>query len=666
MRSGSVIRNNSRHIVRNTLVIPILLLAATMLLAACGGGGGGSPPAPGASLSGTVQVVTSAPQLASNIAHAVPLEAATEGRLDATRAATDAMDVYRVVATASRTLTAIVDSAHEVDVCLHSLDTGACGRTLELAEGEVCDVVVTARSGSGAYSLRLEWGGARGGAPGAVAAELPSAYWERGDDHRADELVAAPAVGQSGATIARAAGLECLAESPTLCKFRAPSESGDATRRYCRLLARCARLRASGLVRFAEPNYVRRLAAVPNDPLFFDQWSLEQIRIQGLWNEGIGSDDFVVAIVDSGVEEDHPAMAGRLVDGYDFALGDSDPHDATSDRAHGTMVGSIAAGATNDGNGIAAVAWGARIMPLRVFNAVGGSDIFDIVQAIRYAAGLSNVSGELPSRAALVVNLSFAGAVFTQSEEAACIAARAAGTLPVGASGNGGTSSTRYPAAYASVLAVGGTTREGERGSYSSYGPWMSLMAPGGSESSEGVIVADRLQNGDFVYREAVGTSFAAPHVSGVAALLMHLGTLTPDEVQSLLESTARDIGPQGFDDETGFGILDADAAGRALFDRSPPVLIPGETIVVRLIRASDGVVLYRAETSDSRALAWSLADLPAGRYRIDAGTDRDFDGRIDDPGELYGVWQDGVGNDVLELAAGEERGGITIALLVR
>jgi len=168
------------------------------------------------------------------------------------------------------------------------------------------------------------------------------------------------------------------------------------------------------------------------------------------------------------------------------------------------------------------------------------------------------------------------------------------------------------------------------------------------------------------VYRETLGTSFATPHVSGVAALLMHLGSLSPDEVQSLLESTARDVGPVGFDNQTGFGIVDADAAVRALFELDSPVLIPGEEIEVRLMRAADGFILYRAYTSDSRQLAWLLAGLPAGRYRLEAGTDRDFDGSIDDAGELYGVWQDGAGNDVLDLAAGESKTGLTFALLQR
>jgi len=636
---------------RNPALIFILLLAAC-------GGGGGSRPAPEGAIGGTVQILEAAPQRRANLAHAVPLRGATVGRLDADGNATS---VFRVVADAERSLTAVVEADYEVDVCLHSLDRGVCGTTLELAVGEVCDVVVTARAGAGEYALQLRWGWARE----AGDAELPESYWECADERRADELVAAPVAGQSGQTIARAAGLDCLAESPTLCRFRAPADSGDGRRRLCRLLARCARLRDAGLVRYAEPNYLRQLTAVPNDSLFFEQWALEQIRVQGLWNETVPDESVIIAVVDSGVDAAHPAMAGRLVDGYDFVGDDLDPHDTVKARAHGTMVGSIAAGSTNDEDGIAAVAWGARIMPLRVFNGASSSDIFDIVQAIRYAAGLENSSGLSPARAALVANLSFAGAIFTQSEADACAAARAAGTLPVAAAGNDGTTSSRFPAAYPSVLAVGASTRSGERGGYSSYGPWLSMLAPGGS-AEDGLLVGDRLSNGDLVYRETVGTSFAAPHVSGVAALLMHRGSLSPDEVQTLLEDTAREVGPPGFDSQSGWGILDADAATRMLLALDRPALIPGERIEVRLVRASDSAILYRAETSDTRDLAWLFADLPAGRYRLEAGTDRDFDGSIDDAGELYGVWRDEAGGDVIELAQDEVRNDLTLALVVR
>jgi len=302
---------------------------------------------------------------------------------------------------------------------------------------------------------------------------------------------------------------------------------------------------------------------------------------------------------------------------------------------------------------------------LRVFNSSGSADIFRIAQAIRYAAGLDNFSGRLPDRPAHVVNLSFAGRVSTEAEEEACIAARAAGTLPVGAAGNEGDTERQYPAAYEAVLAVSATTRQGQKASYTSYGNWISLAAPGGS-NGDGVLVADRNSKGEFIHRTTVGTSFAAPHVSGVAALLMDLGTLSPGEVQSLLEQSARDVGDPGFDTGTGHGIVDANAAVTSLLHLGTPDVIPGEFVEVRLVHASTGKIVQSVVTSDTRALVWSLAGIPSGSYRLVAGTDRDFDGDLDDPGELFGAWRDSGGSELLRLSGGETRAGLAIPLLAR
>ena len=618
------------------------LILLLLFLAACGGGSSG----PSGILTGTLQIVAVVPQR-------------SQPGGDYRDAAGRALAVHSVVATADGPLSARVETTGDLEValCLHNLDTGECGRRLELAAREACDIVVHARRGAGRYRLVLEWGeGERG------SATLPDTYWRRGEERRAGQLVVAPAPGQDGAAIARATGLVCLAESSALCLFRAPRGDGDARRRYRRLLARCARLEHDGLVRFAEPNYTRHLTATPNDPRFFGQWGLEQIRVQSLWNESIGDADVIVAIIDSGIEADHPDMAGRIVDGYDFVEDDDDPHDTTINRAHGTMVGSIAAAATDNSEGIAGVAWGGRIMPLRVFDRNGAADIFAIAAAIRYAAGLENSSGRLPARRALVANLSFAGAVETRAEEDACDAARAAGTLPVGASGNDGNATPQFPAAYASVMAVGASNRSGRRPSYSSYGSWLSVSAPGG-DPFDGILVADRNSSGEFIYRAIQGTSFAAPAVSGIAALLMDLGSLSPDGVQALLEQTARDIDSPGFDDRTGYGIIDAYGAVTSLLNLQATPGIPGESIQVRLLRASDGVTVLKSGTSDTRLFAWSLSQVPAGSYRLVAGTDRDFDGAIDDPGELYGAWDGGA---VLKLGPGETRADLSITLVPR
>ena len=614
-----------------------------LFIAACGGGGSSNR----AELSGTLLLPAPIRQTAGNLAHAEPFDGSASGSVAG-------MAVFRHVAEAPGHLAATVTGSVEgdVSVCLHSLDTGRCGSALEVVAGEVVDFIVT---GEGRFRIDIAAG------TDTRPRALPAGYW-KADPFRAREIVVSPAAGWSAAGIAAVAGVECLADTPGVCLLRAAPEDGDEPKRLRRLLARCARMKAAGLVRFAEPNYERRLTAVPNDPLLAEQWSLEQIRVQGLWNEGTGTSSAIVAVVDTGIVAAHPDLAGRLVDGWDFIDNDSDPNDSTRDRAHGTMVAGIAAAGTDNGKGVAGIAWSGRIMPLRVFNASGTANIFGIAQAIRYAAGLDNSSGRLPARQARVVNLSFAGVVRTQSEEEACNAARQAGTLPVAASGNDGTSRVRYPAAYGSVLAVAATTREGMRADYSSHGSWLSLAAPGGTQG-DGIMVADRDSSGNFVYRRTSGSSFASPHVSGVAALLMELGSLAPDEVQELLEATARDVGPAGRDDDTGWGILDAHSAALALLNLPAPAIIPGESLQVRLLRVSDGAELVRTITTDSKQFAWSFSSVLPGRYRLIAGTDRDFDGRIDDMGELFGAWNGGAD---LIVAASESRTDLSITIQPR
>ncbi|MHC4937793.1 MAG: S8 family serine peptidase [Planctomycetota bacterium] len=609
-----------------------LLPGFLLLLAACGGGGGSKV---FGRLGGTLIVPAAQPQLAASMAQAEPF---------ADSGSVDGMRVLRLVASRDRTLAVAVEG--DVSACLYSLDTGRCGGSLEVTTGEVVDLIV---EGRGRFRVSGEGSGEGG--------EIPEEYW-CADDCRDGEIVVTPAPGWSAARIAAYAGLECVEESPGLCLLRARSSDGGLRK----LLARCARLKEAGLVRVAEPNYERKLCSVPNDPFFDQQWSLEQIRIRGLWDEGGENAEAIIAVVDTGVATDHPEFAGRLVGGWDFIDDDDDPTDTTESQSHGTMVAGIAGAATDNRTGVAGIARSGRIMPLRVFGASGTANVFGIAQAIRFAAGLDNTSGRLPAQRAHVVNLSFAGLVKTRSEEEACAAARAAGTLPVAAAGNNSSSSPRYPAAYSTVLGVGATTRQGDLAFYSNRGSWLSLVAPGGTRT-DGILVPDRTADGSFVYRRTNGTSFASPHVAGVAAVLMELGTLDPGEVQALLEGTARDVGEPGKDDETGWGIVDAHGAALALLNLPAPAVFPGEVMTVRLVDADDGVVIVSTTTTDGSGFAWSFDLVPPGRYRLIAGTDRDFDGGIDDHGELYGEWGDGAD---LPIDGGDVRTNLSVTVQPR
>ncbi|MCK6461372.1 MAG: S8 family serine peptidase, partial [Planctomycetes bacterium] len=557
-----------------------------------------------------------------------------EGVLDAGR---DPVDILRMVADRAGAHTAALRSEGVLgEVLLVDLARGTAARSLVLAEGDVFDVVVRARTGAGRYRVVLS------GEPGDESpAALPEGYGDCGDGFVPGEIVAAPAAGFDGHRVAAEAGLSCRAAGNGLCLLRDASAGEDGgLRGLCALLASCARLERAGLVRYAEPNRLRRLAALPDDPLFPPhQWGLEQIHALAAWDLATSS-DAIVAVVDSGIRN-HPDLEGNLVPGHDFEGNDADPTDPTANFSHGTQVAGVIGAVGDNGQGISGVLWSARVMPLRAFNTAGFGTSFGIANAILYAAGLPNSSGTLPAERASVINMSFASTASSATEQDACDAARAAGLFLCAATGNQGSAFVRYPAGYASVVAVGATTTAGNRASYSNYGGHLALVAPGGS-SGGGVITTGIVAGDQYDYPFVTGTSFASPHVAAVAALCMGLVPLTPDEVASVLASTAQDIGAPGVDPETGHGIVDAYRAALAVLGQPPPAYVPYEEVEVRLLRAGTTTVVASARTSDAAGLEWTLPDVPAGRYVLEAGTDRNRDGVLSGPGELYGRWQGG------------------------
>ena len=341
----------------------------------------------------------------------------------------------------------------------------------------------------------------------------------------------------------------------------------------------------------------------------------------------------------------------NLVPGYDFQQRDDDPTDTNPNFSHGTQVASVVGAAGNNATGVAGVLWQVRVMPVRAFDAAGFGTSFAIANAIRYAAGLPNSSGGEPAEAARVINLSFAANEPTASEEAACVDARNAGAILVAAAGNQGRTQSYYPGAYPSVLAVAATDRAGGVTDYSNAGPWIDLAAPGGT-FGDGVRTCGVDRNGQFIYVAVNGTSFAAPHVAGVAALLLCLRDEAPETIEQLLRETARDIGAPGRDDRAGFGLLDAGAAVTALLERPVPVLFRLEEVYVRLRHWPAGAPALEAATSEITTFDFSFLDVAPGEYVLEAGTDRNFDGVLDGPGEVYGRWSDENG-EVLTVVPG-------------
>lgn len=307
------------------------------------------------------------------------------------------------------------------------------------------------------------------------------------------------------------------------------------------------KLQANPMVAYVGPNYLAHATADPNDPSWPKQWNLVRIGMSSVWGEVLANPGLVIAVLDSGVALQHPDLAPSLVPGYDFVNGDAEPAD---DFGHGTHVAGIAAAVTNNGIGVAGVAGGARILPCKVLDGNGTGTYYDIIQGIYYAR----------DHGARVINLSLGGQADDPNLRAAVRAARTAGILVVASTGNNG-GALLYPAAYLETLAVAATDSSDRRASYSNYGTGVDLAAPGGT-ASEGVYSTLPAAG----YGSKYGTSMAAPHVSGVAALIW---SAKPDllvtQVEQILVETCAKVGgmayPGGRNDYLGYGRLDAWAA---------------------------------------------------------------------------------------------------------
>lgn len=350
-------------------------------------------------------------------------------------------------------------------------------------------------------------------------------------------------------------------------------------------------LRRSGSVASAEVNGIRKPMLVPNDPFYDFQWHYRSINLPLAWDVTTGSSNVIVAVVDSGVLLNHPDLNDRLIAGYDFISDparardgdglDADPNDpgdlsfGGSSSFHGTHVAGTIGAESNNGAGVTGVDWQARIMPLRALGVDGGTT-FDVLQAMRFAAGLSNNSGTTPAEPADIINLSLGSEFSSQSEQNTINQIRNLGVLIVASAGNESSALPSYPAAYDGVVSVAATTINNNAASYSNFGPTVDIAAPGGNTGTDlngdgigdGVIstIGEDGSDGpvEFGYAALNGTSMASPHVAGVMALMKAVHpALTPAQFDSALMAgdLTNDLGAPGRDNTFGYGLINAQKA---------------------------------------------------------------------------------------------------------
>jgi thermitase len=378
-------------------------------------------------------------------------------------------------------------------------------------------------------------------------------------------------------------------------------------------------LKKDNRLKYVELDMAVTPSASVTDPYYANSWALPKIQTPAAWDIANGS-GVTIAILDTGIDGTHPDLAPNMVPGWNMYDNNADTSDV---HGHGTIVAGTAAMAANNNNGSSGVAWGSKIMPVRI-SAPDGS--------VAYYSTVANGIYWAADHGAKVANISFSGILASSTIDSAAQYMRSKGGVVVTGAGN--TGGLLSYAASDSMLVAAATDNNDQRASWSSYGSYVDISAPG-------VSVYTTNRGGGYGY--ASGTSISSPVVAATAALMMSANNnLSPADVDQILKSTALDLGAAGHDIYYGTGRVDAAKAVAAaqstiktnLDTQAPTILITsptGGTVAGNVpvdVSYSDNVGVtsvdlyvngqkYTTDSTAPFAFAWDTSTLPGGTYTL-------------------------------------------------
>jgi thermitase len=376
-------------------------------------------------------------------------------------------------------------------------------------------------------------------------------------------------------------------------------------------------------IKYVEPNFIAKPEIAPNDSYYSQQWHLPKISAPQAWDISVGSSIVPIAVLDTGVDPTHPDLASKLLSGYNFYDGNTDTRDV---YGHGTAVAGVAAALSNNSFGVTGIAWNNPIMPLRISAPDGWATYSAMASAITYAV----------DKGVRVINLSYGGTSSSTTLQNAVNYAWNKGAIVFASAGNSSTDSPTYPAACTNAVAISATTSNDLLASFSNYGNWIDLSAPGSG-------IYTTLNGGGYGYKS--GTSFSAPIAAGLAALIISANpSLSNKDVVDIMKMNADDLGSTGFDPYYGYGRINnyrsllAAVNSISQPDIEPPVvsiLSPSDSSIVSgmvtlSVSAKDdsGVVnvdlyingkLYSSDNTEPYNFFWDTTVIPNGTYYIEA-----------------------------------------------